>query len=217
MKKLLPIIIIIISAAVGLTAIFTANDQAPTISAADSIIAPSDQTGNIPEKILGDPTKATVIVYEYADYGCSHCADWNQVINELLEKYPYQLAVVFRGYNLGFTNGLAVARAATAAQLQGYWKEYKDLLFANQAEWYYTKEDELSSLLNDYFNTASNGAGDLEQFKSDLNSDAVTKRLEFEQSMGSKIHLSGTPTFRIDGKQIELSKLIDTIEAKINS
>lgn len=215
MKRLLPIIIIIISAAVGLTAIFTANNQPPTTI--DAIIEPSSQTGDIPEKILGDPTKATVIVYEYADYGCSHCADWNQVINELIEKYPDQLAVVFRGYNLGFTNGLAVARAATAAQIQGYWKEYKDLLFANQAEWYYANEEELSDLLSEYFETASSGKGDLEQFKSDLSSDAVKKRLDFEQSLGKKIHLSGTPTFRIDGEQIELGSLIDTIEAKINS
>ena len=52
----------------------------------DSIIATSEITGNLPEKIIGDPN-AKVLIYEYADYACSHCAEMNTVTKKLLDKY----------------------------------------------------------------------------------------------------------------------------------
>lgn len=184
---------------------------------ADSIIAPSGETGNISEKIVGNPDEATVVIYEYADYACVHCADWNQKVNELIGQYGDKLAVVFRSYDLNLTkNSAVVARAATAAQIQGYFKEYKDILFANQAEWYYAEGGELNDLLAEYFETVSKGAGDLEKFKDDISSDAVKKRLKFEQSMGKKVGLRGTPLFRINGEDISLSDLVGTIEKLVS-
>ena len=109
------------------------------------------------------------------------------------------------------------ARAATAAQIQGYWKEYKDMLFANQTEWVYAEGGELSGLLIEYFEAASDGAGDLEKFENDMSSDVVKKRLDFEQSMGKKVNLRGTPLFRIDGENVSPDNLIRTIEEKILS
>ena len=171
---------------------------------------------NETDKVIGDPDHAEVIVYEYADYGCSHCADWNTVMDELLEKYDGKLVLVFRGYNLGFQNGLAAAKAATAADLQGYWQSYKNLLFANQAEWIYADADDAESIFAEYFKTASNGAGDVAQFKSDMKSDAVLAQLVYEQSMGDQIKLTGTPTFRIGGKKVNPNNLVSTVEELMN-
>lgn len=212
MKKQIIITIAIIISFVGLLFLLVNRDLSSNPSAADTIHAASAETGNIPEKIIGDPNTAKVILYEYADYGCSHCADWNTEVNKLLEKYGNDLALVYRGYNLGFQNGPAAARAATAAQLQGYWKEYKDLLFANQAEWAYTEASKLEDLFVSYFNTASNGQGDAEQFRADLTSSAVATKNAFEHRLGEMLKLSGTPLFRIDGKTIPLSNLVSTIE-----
>ena len=179
----------------------------------DSITEVSAQTGGISEKITGDPDQAKVVVYEYMDFSCAHCASWNVRINELLKEYGEKLAVVFRYYNLNLTkNSLVAARAATAAQLQGYFKEYKDLLFTNQSEWGYVGSEKLENLLADYFTQASNGTGDLEKFKNDLNSSAVKKRLDYEQNMGKKVNLEGTPLFRINGETVPLDTLLDTIK-----
>ncbi|MBR3353678.1 thioredoxin domain-containing protein, partial [Candidatus Saccharibacteria bacterium] len=172
-------------------------------------------TGNIPEKIIGNPDEASLIVYEYADYGCSHCADWNRQMNELVKKHGGKLAIVFRGYNLGFQNGLGAANAATAAQIQGYWKEYKDLLFANQSEWIYAEKKDANDLFIEYFKEASNDAGDTEKFKDDMNSSDVKKRLDFEQKMGKEVNLQGTPLFRINGKNVSVGDLVKTIEKLI--
>ena len=131
---------------------------------ADSIIEPSAETGFIPEKIIGNPDEAKIVIYEYADYGCSHCASFNKTVNKLMEEHEGEIAVVFRSYILGlFKNSTQAARAATAAQIQGYFKEYKDLLFNNQAEWLYKDGSKLTEVLENYFLIASNNLGDMDK------------------------------------------------------
>lgn len=182
----------------------------------DSIIEASEETGMIGEKIVGNPNEAELIIYEYADFGCSHCAEWNKKINDLLKEYDGKIALIFRSYNLGFKNSALSARAATSAQIQGYFKEYKDLLFTNQAEWYYEDGAKLNELFVKYFEEASKGTGDVDKFQEDMKSDAVKKRLKFEQKLGKAVNLAGTPTFRINGEAVALSDLINTIERLVN-
>ena len=191
------------------------NGQGNVVSDPDSINPASEETGLIGEKVIGDPEKASVVLYEYADFGCTHCADWNRTINGLFDKYGEKLALVFRYYSIGSQNGPTAARAATAAQLQGYFKEYKDLLFNNQSEWFYETGDSLSELLVQYFNEASNNKGDVNKFKKDLDSGAVKKRLNFESEMAKAIDIKATPTFRINGEKVEAKDLVETIESKI--
>ena len=214
MKRILSIIGVLLLAVVGLIIIINSTGSDDGISP-DSIIESSEQTGNIPEKIIGNPEEAKLVVYEYADYGCPHCADWNRQMNELVKKYDGKLAIVFRGYNIGFQNGLAAAYAATAAQIQGYWKEYKDLLFANQSEWINAEKKDANDLFVEYFKQASNGTGDIEKFKDDMNSSSVKKRLDFEQKMGKKVNLQGTPLFRINDENVSVGDLVKTIEKLI--
>lgn len=182
----------------------------------DIIHEPSSENGFISEKIVGNPTEAKLVLYEYADFACSHCADQNKIVNNLMNEYD--IALVFRYYNLNLNkNSPAAARAATAASIQGYFKEMKDLLFNNQADWYYKDGEELNKLFQEYFQKASNGSGNLDKFMEDYQSDAVKTRLKFEQNLGKKADLAGTPTFRIDGETIKPSDLTETIKQKITN
>ncbi|MBR0242857.1 thioredoxin domain-containing protein [Candidatus Saccharibacteria bacterium] len=194
-----------------------AINQTPesSVNPADTIHAASAETGNLPEKIIGDAENAKVIVYEYADYACAHCAEQNQTVKDLVEEYDGKIAVVFRSYDLKLHNGAAAAKAATAAAIQGCWEAYKDLLFANQAEWYYATASGAEALFCDYFETASKGLGDVQKFVKDMYSDEVAKRVAFENEMGDKVKLRGTPLFRIDGDNVVVTKLAEVIEAKI--
>lgn len=213
MKKKIIAIAASIAVIVGIVLLVVLKND--NIDTADKIFEPTEMTGGIGEKIIGDETKAKLVVYEYADYACSHCAQWNRKMNELIEKYDGELAVVFRYYDLEMAvNSKTVARAATAAQLQGYFKEYKDLLFNNQTEWGYA-ESGLEDILVSYFEKASDGKGDIEQFKTDMKSESVRKRNNFETRMGQKVGLKGTPHFRIDGEQIPVDKLEDEIAKRL--
>ena len=213
-KKILIVLGILLIVAGVVFLIFRGQDNG--VNTADTIHEASEGTGFIGEKVVGNPDNAKLVIYEYADYGCSHCAEWNRRVNDLLKKYGDEIALVFRAYDIGlFSESATVFGAATAAQIQGYFKEYKDLLFNNQSEWGYTEVGQLENILVKYFEEASNGKGDVEKFRSDLRSDAVRKRVNFEQRMGERAKVKGTPTFRIDGEKIELGTLTETIEQKM--
>ncbi len=217
MKKGMIIGTLIVVAVVGIICLANFRTDPYANMNPDSIIEPSETTGFIGEKTVGNPDDAKIVIYEYADFGCSHCADWNRKINNLIEKYDGKIVLIFRSYDIGqFKNSLKAASAATAAQIQGYFKEYKDLLYSNQSEWFYEDGADLTEILSNYFEEASKGTGDLDKFKEDIKSDSVRTRLKFEQNMGKKVDLAGTPTFRIDGETISLSELIDTIEKKMS-
>ncbi|MBQ3293407.1 thioredoxin domain-containing protein [Candidatus Saccharibacteria bacterium] len=212
------IIGICLVALVGLVAAMISSTRKTVDPDVDTIHAASVETGDIGEKIVGNPDTAEMVLYEYADFTCAHCAEWNRIINSLMEKYDGKIALVFRTYNLGSANGPLAACAATAAQIQGYFKEYKDLLFNNQSEWCYEEDaNELVKLFAGYFEEASNSLGDVNKFTTDIKSDAVKDRTAFEYSMGKKTGLTGTPTFRIDGKAINLKELKQTIEDRLSS
>lgn len=179
----------------------------------DTIIPASNDSGGLPEKIEGDQN-APVILYEYADYSCSHCAELNLIINKIVEDYNGKVAVVFRNYLISyFKNNVITASAATAASIQGYWQPYKDLLFENQSTWYSMSGTELRDYLKDLFKQASDGQGNVSKFYQDMNSEKVAERVAFEFGLGAQIEdLSGTPHFRINGKQVSASDLRTTID-----
>lgn len=171
------------------------------------IIAANAQSGNLPENVNGSKD-ASVVIVEYADYQCSYCAAMNSLINKIVEDYDGKVAVVMRSYVLSYhPNGVQGAAAANAAAIQGYWKGYKDLLFANQSDWFYSEGEELQEQLEEYFMQATGGKGDLEKFREDMKSEAVLEKIAFDQGLGEEAEIGGTPWFYLDGKWIENDNL----------
>lgn len=118
----------------------------------NSVLSASDANGNLQENILGN-VDAPNKIYEYADYPCGYCAQMNELLNQIIEDYDGKVAIVFRTFVLDYhdISGVAAASAANAAAIQGYWKEYKDLLFANQNEWFYSTGSKLQEQMEGYF------------------------------------------------------------------
>lgn len=167
------------------------------------VIAADSHNGNIGDHVKGNKD-AKVVVVEYADFQCSYCALMNPRINAIVEELGDKVAVVYRNFLLSYhQNGTAAASAAEAAGLQGYWKEYADQLFNNQAEWQYTSGSERTALFNRYFEKASDGKGDLDKFNKDISSDAVSKKISFDMGIGQRVDISGTPSFYFDGQKFD--------------
>lgn len=163
-----------------------------------SIIPASSASGGLSENVKGNPD-APVVLYEYADYQCEHCAAMNPYLNAILEEYGDKVALVFRTYIMPYhANGVITAAAANAAARQGYWPEMKDTLFANQNEWYYAKASEIPEYLDKYFTTASGGQGDLEQFHQDMQSEAVKQKIAFDMGLSDKADLQWTPSVYVE-------------------
>ncbi len=163
-----------------------------------SIIPASQATGNYSENIKGNP-KARVILYEYADYQCEHCAAMNPYLNAIIEEYGDQVALVFRTYIMPYhTHGVITAAAANAAAKQGYWADFKDVVFANQNEWFFAKESEMLDYIDKYFTTASGGKGDLEKFHQDMQSEAVKQKIAFDMGISDRANLQWTPSIFVE-------------------
>lgn len=185
--------------------VIDANNKATDFSQYDfySVIEPNKDNGNIGDHVKGS-ADAPVLIYEYADYQCPGCASINPRVNKAIEELDGKLGVVYRSFLLSYhQNGTAAASAAEAAGLQGYWKEYADKLFEEQAEWEYASASERTALFDKYFREVTDGKGDLEKFEKDLASEAVSKKIKFDMGIGKRVDVSGTPAFYIDGQLIE--------------
>ena len=188
----------------------------------NSVIAADENSGGLAENIDGDPD-APVLLYEYGDYQCTACAPMNPYINELIEEYDGKLAVVFRTYIMSYhDNGVAAASAANAAAIQGYWKEYKDLLYETQNDWYYAEGDERQQMFEQYFEQATDGKGDLEQFRQDMGSKEVAQKIKFDSALSERVGLEWTPSFYLDGelldqRNITTSEFLDLLREKIDA
>ena len=204
-------IAIIVVLAVGFLALVgmgLANKKATEIDLSkydvNAYIDGNEDNGGIADHVKGDLKTAKVVLFEYADFQCPGCASSNPNVNKLVEKYEGKVAVIYRNFLLSYhQNGTAAASAAEAAGLQGYWKEYADMLFANQSTWEKASGDERTDMFVDLFRTVSDGKGDLAKFKEDMGSEAVSKKLSFDQKIGKKVDVSATPAFYVDGEYID--------------
>lgn len=187
-----------------------------------SEVIPADEnSGGIEEMIEGNPD-APVKIFEYGDYQCTACAPMNPKINALIEEYDGKVALVFRTEIMSYhQNGTAAASAALAAAKQGYWQDYKDILFANQNDWYYSEPKQRQQQFEDYFTKVSAGKGDLAKFREDMASKEVSQKISFDAGMADKKKISWTPTFYVGDvlvsqRDISVEKFLDNLRAEID-
>ena len=203
-KKTIAIVAVLVAAFAGLVGISMLQGKSTPVEVGDiSRVLPAEEaSGNFPELINGD-SDAPVILVEYGNYQCTACAPMNPYIDEIVEEYDGKVAAVFRMMLLPqHPNEIAAASAALAAYNQGVWKEYKDLLFKNQNEWYYLEGDERQKQFEDYFMTVSKQKGDLEKFREDMKSDAVAKKISYDDKLSDQQGAEWSPFFVVNGEAI---------------
>lgn len=152
---------------------------------------------------------APVTVVEFFNYLCPHCRDHSEeILPRIISEYvdTGKVRYVFRDFP--FTGQDAVIRAGEAAacaydQGQGFYKSYHDALFRSQNAW------------------ASAAGSGLDRFLGDLGGQIGLAQAQFEQCLSSgdkragvladrdtalALKVSGTPSFFINGTQIENRK-----------
>lgn len=162
-----------------------------------------------------------VTLLEYGDYECPACEQFYPVVKQVAQKYSSEITYQFR--NLPLTtihqNAFAGARAAEAAALQGKFWEMHDALYDNQTAW------ASSSNPKTFFDQYAQQIGlNVTTFDKDYASSRVNDTINADISAFNKTGAEmQTPTFFLDGKQIQpgptvdaFSKLIDAEIAKKN-
>jgi protein-disulfide isomerase len=134
------------------------------------------------------------------------------LFEQVLDKYPDNVKIVFKHYPLAFHNqALPAALASMAAGEQGKFWEYHDELFLHQ-----------NSLSSDkYIEIALNMGLDLKMFSLDMMRPSIRKKVEQDISDAKKAGVTGTPTLFVNGRKVKkrafdaMSKLIDAELAKL--
>lgn len=177
----------------------------------NSIIAPSEQSGDIAEHVFGN-AKSKVILVEYGDFQCPACGGAHPNIKRISEQYKDRLAFVFRNFPLTtiHPNARAASAAAEAAGLQGKYWEMHNALYESQDEWTSLSSDERTNFFISQAQIV--GVKDGEKFKSDLSSVAINKKISFDQALAKKIGADSTPTLVLNGEKISTEITNDAVQ-----
>jgi protein-disulfide isomerase len=154
------------------------------------------------EHIQGKGSTGVTLV-EYGDYQCPYCGQYYPIVRQVQAKYNDQIFFQFRNYPLQnlHPNAFSAARAAEAAAKQNKFWEMHDALYENQQQW-----SELSDASTYFSNLAKRLGLNMDQFKKDYASSAVNDLINADLAAGNKLGVTGTPTFFIDGKKVEVTQ-----------
>jgi protein-disulfide isomerase len=160
------------------------------------------------------PDDAKVVIIEFSDYECPACANYQEIVNKLLEKYPDDIQIAFRHFPLPqHTNARLAAQAAQAVHQQGKFWEYSKLLFQNQKD--LSKENLIKLAQSLELN--------IEKFTNDLESQPIDAQISEDIEFGDKLGLNATPTFYVNGNIIETNletevrKEVERVNPEINN
>jgi len=153
----------------------------------------------------GDANAAVTIV-EFTDFQCSACGAMYPVVEDVLKSYGNRVRFVIRDFPLttAHPNAFRAAQAASAANAQGKFWEYIDILFRNQ-----------STLDADSLKKYATQIGlDRKRFDLEFETGKYDADIRRDIEDGEMYGIEGTPTFFING--VMLSELgADALRAAI--
>ena len=174
-------------------------DVSATAAVAPVAVTPADSA--FKGFVLGSAT-APVEVTEYADFQCPHCGEFANVqfptIKEQLINTG-QLRWRFRDYPLDFPWSRVAALAGQCAGEQGKFWEMEELLFQRQFDWGTKSRNPTAA-----FRDLARGIGvDPAKYNDCMDSRRYAGRVEASHEEGAALGVSGTPTFFVNGRQLD--------------
>ncbi len=168
--------------------------------------------------------KAGVTLVEYGDYQCPYCGQYYPILNQVMQQYGSQITFQFVNFPLTsiHPNAFAGARAAEAAGLQNKYWQMHDLLYQSNIQ-YYDSNETVSSWIGasdplPYFDQFAKQLGlNVSKFNSDYASSKVNNLVDADLAYGNKLGINATPTFYLDGKQIQPTESLASFQKFINA
>jgi protein-disulfide isomerase len=149
------------------------------------------------------PAGASLVLVQYADFQCPHCALLHPVLEEIRRELKDSLRTVYRHFPLSQVHPQArmAAQAAEAAASQGKFWDMADLLHENHEE----LDDEA---LRTY---AKKLRLSMKQFTGEMESGVHEARVRADFLGGVRSGVNGTPTFFINGERHEGALTFDAM------
>ena len=152
---------------------------------------------------FGNPD-AQMKIEVFIDLQCPACADYNERLRAVEEKYPKKVQIIFRHFPLTMHDkAMIAARAVEAANEQGKGLQMIDLMFANQKLW---SDDPKVKMFAGY---ARRLGLDLDRFSRNFDSEAILNRVQQDIARARSLKLNSTPTVFIDGKELTYPEALE--------
>lgn len=196
---------------------FFSKTSSPSSTLGNSVPISDEQKKSL-EVVSDDYIKgnkeASVTVVEYLDFECEACGAYYPLVKQLAEEFKTNVRFVERYFPLpGHKNGLPAALAVEAASRQGKYWEMHDKLFEDQKNW-----GEKTAPDPKIFEGYAQQIGlNMDQFKKDVVSKEVKNRVERDKNSGTRLGVSGTPTFFLNGDKIPNPKTPEDFKTFINA
>jgi protein-disulfide isomerase len=209
MKRYLPFIIIalVLAGAVVLASVLwrrgsaSGDSNSPLVPTGQLALPASNSPAPSQSSPVAVPTKpnfkvsSPVVLEEYGDYQCPPCGLLYPDLKKIEAEYGNQVQIVFHHFPLMkmHKNALAAAHAAEAARNQNKFWEMHDRLYRNQSAW--TAQEDPRPIFVSY---ARELGLNIEQFRSDMESNQVDQRISADIQRGAALGVTGTPTVFLD-------------------
>lgn len=140
------------------------------------------------------PANAPVTIVEFSDFQCPACRAAAETLRKVRQRYPQQVAVLYRHAPIpSHEHAADAARASQCAGEQGRFEAYHDALFAHQKS-----IGQISWTA--FADTAGVANGDA--FASCMSGGGTTAVVEDDQSAARRLGVSATPTLLINEQLI---------------
>ncbi len=139
------------------------------------------------------PEDAPVTIVEFSDFQCPFCNRVTPTLAKIRDTYGDQVRIVFKHMPLSIHPQAPQAHAASeAAHRQGRFWEMHDRIFQNQ------RDLSIATL-----ESHARAIGlDMERYGKDVADAALKKKIDEDMSQASKLGVTGTPSFFINGRYL---------------
>jgi protein-disulfide isomerase len=153
------------------------------------------------------PPNAPIEIVEFSDFQCPFCLAAHPTVTRVLATYGNRIHFVYRNYPLpNHPNARPAAEAAACANAQGKFWPYHDKLFDNQSR--LTDADLKQHAASVGLDRAAfNACFDARTFRNDIDDDIAA---------GAAVGVSGTPSFFINGRQVDGSQPYENFKRVID-
>jgi protein-disulfide isomerase len=140
------------------------------------------------------PLNAPVTIVMFSDFQCSACSATHPALKKAIANYPGKIRFVVRSFPLEsvHANAWRAALAAAAANAQGKFFEYIEILYTHQ-----DKLDDAS--LKKY---AADLGLNVKQFELDFNSEKTAALVRKDMADGESYDINRTPTIYVNGLSV---------------
>lgn len=199
--------LILIAIVVALVWALVSREASDSASAPDDVTVPVTRASSY---VLDDAGPGAPTLVEFLDFECEACGAMYPVIEQLREQYRGQITYVIRYFPIAsHFNSMNAALAVEAAAQQGRIEDMYNRMFETQQDW-----GEQQTSRADLFRTFAEDLGlDMAAYDASIADPASTERIQLDQADGTTLGVQGTPTFFLDGTQLELNTLSDLTDA----